>query len=236
MKDYYNILGIEPDASAEEIKTAYRRLVMKFHPDSTEFGRDFAEAEMKIIHEAYKTLSDCDARLRYDSILHGSDNTYSRNTTQNSGSCSRHQPQSEQSTYEQSQGSTSTSTKATEKLGKNIGFKVFAVLLVLLAMTTFVLDYVKPVNYRNTQQHITQNKRRSTKNRKRNVRKKRKGSSRKYAQNRKQSSINKPVSTGQTQESTLHQQTPTVQPETTNEYEAARLRREENLRRIKEAQ
>ena len=64
MKNYYSILGVTPDSDDAEIKSAYRRLARKFHPDVNPSG-----AEMfKDISEAYDTLSDPKKRLQYDTI------------------------------------------------------------------------------------------------------------------------------------------------------------------------
>lgn len=62
MKDYYNILGVEKTASQDEIKKAYRKLAVKFHPDKT--GGD--DTKFKEINEAYETLSNADKRAQYD--------------------------------------------------------------------------------------------------------------------------------------------------------------------------
>ena len=65
MKDYYKILGVSKDATQEEIKKAYRKLAIKYHPDKT--GNDpQAEAKFKEASEAYDTLSDPDKRSKYD--------------------------------------------------------------------------------------------------------------------------------------------------------------------------
>lgn len=65
-KDYYDILGVKPEASEAEIKTAYRRLARKFHPDvSKEVG---AEERFKTINEAYEALKDADRRAAYDQL------------------------------------------------------------------------------------------------------------------------------------------------------------------------
>ncbi|MBK8393016.1 MAG: DnaJ domain-containing protein [Saprospiraceae bacterium] len=68
MKDYYYILGIESDASEDEIKKAYRKLSVKFHPDKNE-GDKFFENRFKEIQEAYETLSNKNQRILYDSAL-----------------------------------------------------------------------------------------------------------------------------------------------------------------------
>lgn len=65
-KDYYGILGVEPSAGEAEIKTAYRRLARKFHPDvSKEPG---AEERFKSVNEAYEALRDPARRKAYDQL------------------------------------------------------------------------------------------------------------------------------------------------------------------------
>lgn len=64
-KDYYQILGIKPDAKPQHIKKAYRRLALKYHPDKNPDKED-TEEKFKIILEAYQTLSNEVDRLLYD--------------------------------------------------------------------------------------------------------------------------------------------------------------------------
>jgi curved DNA-binding protein len=65
-KDYYDILGIKPEASEAEIKSAYRKLARKYHPDvSKEAG---AEEKFKSVNEAYEALKDPAKRKAYDQI------------------------------------------------------------------------------------------------------------------------------------------------------------------------
>jgi molecular chaperone DnaJ len=64
-KDYYQILGVSRDASQEEIKRAYRRLAMKYHPDKNPGDKE-AEERFKEISEAYQVLSDPEKRRIYD--------------------------------------------------------------------------------------------------------------------------------------------------------------------------
>ncbi|MCD4820355.1 MAG: molecular chaperone DnaJ [Candidatus Cloacimonetes bacterium] len=68
-RDYYEILGIPKTASAGEIKKAYRRLAMKFHPDKNKDDKA-AEEKFKEASEAYEVLSDSDKKSRYDQYGH----------------------------------------------------------------------------------------------------------------------------------------------------------------------
>lgn len=62
-KDYYNTLGVSKDASADEIKKAYRKLALKYHPDKGENGN---EAKFKEVNEAYQALGNEQKRQQYD--------------------------------------------------------------------------------------------------------------------------------------------------------------------------
>ena len=64
-RDYYEVLGVKKDAGADEIKKAYRKLAMKYHPDRNP-GDKTAEEMFKQIGEAYEVLSDEQKRQRYD--------------------------------------------------------------------------------------------------------------------------------------------------------------------------
>ena len=64
-RDYYNILGVERSASADEIKRSYRVLARRWHPDRNQQDPE-AETRFKDITEAYRTLSDPEKRARYD--------------------------------------------------------------------------------------------------------------------------------------------------------------------------
>jgi len=68
-RDYYDVLGISKAASADEIKKAYRRLAMRFHPDRNSDDSE-AEAKFKEAKEAYEVLSDSDKRSAYDQFGH----------------------------------------------------------------------------------------------------------------------------------------------------------------------
>ncbi len=69
MKDFYNILGVEPDASSDEIRKMYHKLSKKYHPDTNVDDpdlRQWSEARMKELNQAYDTLKDPLKRAQYD--------------------------------------------------------------------------------------------------------------------------------------------------------------------------
>lgn len=68
-RDYYEILGVAKTASADEIKKAYRKVAMQFHPDRNP-GDKAAEEKFKEAAEAYEVLSDADKRAKYDRYGH----------------------------------------------------------------------------------------------------------------------------------------------------------------------
>ena len=68
-RDYYDILGVSKDASASELKKAYRKLAIKFHPDKNPDDHE-AEEKFKELGEAYEALSDEDKRAAYDRYGH----------------------------------------------------------------------------------------------------------------------------------------------------------------------
>ncbi|HRN48508.1 MAG TPA: DnaJ domain-containing protein, partial [Niabella sp.] len=68
-RDYYEILGVSKSASADEIKKAYRKVAMQYHPDRNP-GDKAAEEKFKEAAEAYEILSDADKRAQYDRFGH----------------------------------------------------------------------------------------------------------------------------------------------------------------------
>ncbi len=72
-KDYYEILGVAKGASKEEIKAAYRKLALKYHPDKNPNNKE-AEEKFKEAAQAYEVLSDEKKRAQYDQYGHAADN------------------------------------------------------------------------------------------------------------------------------------------------------------------
>ena len=73
-RDYYEVLGVEKSANEAEIKKAYRKLAIQYHPDKyatkSEAEQKEAEEKFKEAAEAYSVLSDKDKRARYDQFGH----------------------------------------------------------------------------------------------------------------------------------------------------------------------
>ena len=68
-RDYYEVLGVDKNASADDIKKAYRKMAIKYHPDKNPGDKE-AEEKFKEAAEAYSVLSDADKKARYDQFGH----------------------------------------------------------------------------------------------------------------------------------------------------------------------
>lgn len=69
-RDYYEVLGLTRNATADDVRKAYRRLAMQYHPDKNPDNKEHAEVRFKEISEAYEVLSDENKRSRYDQYGH----------------------------------------------------------------------------------------------------------------------------------------------------------------------
>ena len=75
-EDYYKLLGVEKDASSEEIKSAYRKMALKYHPDRNPDDK-VAEERFREMSEAYEVLSDAQKKSAYDQFGHaGVENSF----------------------------------------------------------------------------------------------------------------------------------------------------------------
>jgi DnaJ family protein B protein 4 len=70
-KDYYSILGVNKSADEDQIKKAYRKMAVKWHPDKNPDNKKQAEERFKEVAEAYEVLSDKQKRTIYDQVGEG---------------------------------------------------------------------------------------------------------------------------------------------------------------------
>ncbi|CAF2019186.1 unnamed protein product [Rotaria magnacalcarata] len=90
MTDFYEILEIEKTATDDEVKKAYRRLALKWHPDKNLSNKKQAEEKFKLISEAYEVISDKEKRRKYDLLGRaGLSNNHSNNSHSSNGGYSR---------------------------------------------------------------------------------------------------------------------------------------------------
>jgi curved DNA-binding protein len=84
-RDYYKILGVNKSASDKEIKKAYRKLALKYHPDRNH-GDKNAEEQFKLINEAYAVLSDKEKRRQYDTLTPLAQRVFTRDSPRRTSS------------------------------------------------------------------------------------------------------------------------------------------------------
>ena len=83
-QDYYDVLGVPRNAGAEDIKKAFRKLAMQYHPDRNH--EPGAEARFKQVNEAYEVLSDPEKRAMYDRFGHAATRARTRTRAGSTGS------------------------------------------------------------------------------------------------------------------------------------------------------
>src|SRR5881392_529284 len=83
-RDYYEVLGIARTAAVDEIKSAYRKAALKWHPDRNPENKSEAEVKFRECTEAYSVLSDAQKRQIYDTYGHAGDR---KSTRLNSSHC-----------------------------------------------------------------------------------------------------------------------------------------------------
>lgn len=158
---YYDVLGIDIDATPAEIKTAYRNMIKAFHPDLYPGDKQFAEKQSKKVNEAYEVLGNPERRREYDKILrekeeqqyqeHQEYQEYKRQQEyqqQNSEDLNQkrqqeenqeHQESSKQSNNEGSQTNHSTGQKTSESFrGKKRTFSTFPKVIWLAVVIVLV--------------------------------------------------------------------------------------------------
>ena len=133
MTNYYKILGVKDLASKEEVKTAYRKLSKKFHPDVNDGDEFFAE-KFKEIQEAYEHLTDDLKRRKHDDLLNGS---YEKSSENHSQPKSNNEPNDIYNTSKTKK--TIPKVKASQK-------GILVICLVIIAISYLFYYYTRPSN------------------------------------------------------------------------------------------
>ena len=111
-KDYYEVLGLQKGADEKEIKRAYKRLAMKYHPDRTKGDKE-SEEKFKEINEAYSILNDKEKKNIYD--LNYQKNNYRQSTNNNSYNSTNNSEKKEQKKEPKSEPKTEYKSTTKEK-------------------------------------------------------------------------------------------------------------------------
>jgi curved DNA-binding protein CbpA len=144
MKDYYYILGVDKNATIEEIKKAYRKLSLKFHPDKNN-GDKFFEERFREVNEAYETLNDVNKRRLYDLNSVNSNahftNTNNTNSNQNKQSETKQQESNANPQFDKTNYTNVIKSKS------NKGVRIFIFTVLAIIILTFVKAIVsKSIN------------------------------------------------------------------------------------------
>ncbi|MFI8417261.1 curved DNA-binding protein [Serratia sp. NPDC078593] len=139
-KDYYAILGVKPSDDLKAIKTAYRRLARKYHPDVSQEPN--AEAQFKDVAEAYEVLKDSERRAEYDQLrLHRNDPQFGRQTRRGS----THDNEDFSDIFSSMFGDRARSRQQHAQRGQNIDIEVALFLEDTFAEQTRTISYNLPV-------------------------------------------------------------------------------------------
>ena len=154
--NYYEILKISRNADEEEIKSAYKKLVKKYHPDLYVADKDFAEKKIKEINEAYDILSSPDSREEYDLYL----DEISQNEPQVSNEKTNYSYQSEEIYQKQKFSNLSFGHwifSKLERFNKRTQIKIFLIFLFILLLV-FLNNIIRLKNalQQNSQNNIVE--------------------------------------------------------------------------------
>lgn len=148
--NYYEILKIPKSASDGQIKSSYKELVKKYHPDLYVGDKDFAEHKIKEINEAYEVLSNPETKSEYDEYLNLSTNpilTYTETTTHTPSDIKTEA----EDTTENSEPQWSFSkfiTEKLDKLDKKKQLQIFIFILILI-LALFLINLIEVKYYLN---------------------------------------------------------------------------------------
>lgn len=142
MKDYYYILGINKDASSENVKKAYKKLSLKLHPDQNN-GDKFFEERFKEINEAYETLIDVSKRNNYDlNFINPNYNVSSTESAKNdSDSQKKNADKKRKGAYtkqDENRSASRQNTKSNVRIKKSLFFVLGIVVFIFILKKTII--------------------------------------------------------------------------------------------------